>query len=151
MTLIKYKVDLKERFPVVGESTSLGNDISDLLETLKTGTAVFSYTKTDGSIRVAIGTRNSEMIPVNPMEVVKMDKLLNEVVESRNDFNNLESETTVARWSKSIEDIDEWAAKKKLKSTKKQVESEWVNYYDFTSARWGKFHPDKVVSFISLL
>lgn len=117
--------------------------LEELIEKLKSGVVKFSYAKKEGEERIAFGTINSDLVPVqySGPQIQALYETAENVMQSSDEDRSVMDEA--------INLLDD-ALKPFRPKTKREVSSEskpseYLNYYDFEAKGWRKFHPEKLV------
>lgn len=109
-----------------------------LVERMRSGLALFSYRKKDGSLRTAYGTLNVSIIPTTSYTVDKLDGIMAKVEQLERTHAAGEDTFTVLEELKAARSgftID--AAERRAKASRENVGN--VTYYDLEAGAWRQF------------
>lgn len=119
-------------------------DVDTLLEKLSVGIAKFTYTKTDGSERSAVGTRCAAIIPKYPdknvEELVKIANMVMGAIDT--EYPQMLGDTAIPELAPMLE--------KALKpfnrvEREKAENTEIINYYDLEAKGWRSCKTDSIL------
>lgn len=121
--------------------------LKELVSKLDQGIEVFTYLKSDGTIRKAIGTRSRDLVP----EVLtdKLKKQIDVLVNAANHTVSILAEATdsnfvdtdpIATAGAILEDALKPFNPAPTKAKSSTPDSDWINYYDFEAKGWRKFN-----------
>lgn len=123
-------------------NSSSGKENLDVIcyENLLAGITIFEFTKSDGSIRKAIGTLKQDLIPIDSKLHEEYKSLLKTVLEETEDPDLGVTDETF----ESIESL----FKEKEKKERKPNET-IQTYYDFESKGWRSFKKESLIAIYS--
>ena len=125
--------------------------LEELLEKLQSGVVKFSYAKKEGDERIAFGTVNPDLVPIQYtkpqiQELYEASENCLSVLKGRLGIvEEDEMQDYEAAVQLSEEALKPFRPKQKREVSSEAKPSEYLNYYDFEAKGWRKFHPEKLV------